>query len=135
LRQADLKLKAKKCYLFRKQILFLGYIASDEGILTDPEKVVQEWPIYSSQTEVRSFLGLCSYYRRFIDRFAEKAKPLHKLTEKERPFLWNEECQRAFDSLKTKLTTSPVLAHPDFSKPFILDTDASQFAIVAECRW
>ena len=80
-----------------------------------------------------SFLGLCSYYRRFIKDFATVAKPLRKLTEKDKTFAWSAECQESFDSLKRLLATAPVLhvQHPDFSKPFILDTDASDSAIGA----
>ena len=80
-------------------------------------------------TEVRSFVGLCSYYRRFISNFATKAKPLDKLTEKGTQFLWTKACQESFESLKQSLISAPV--HPDFSKPFILDTDASDVAIRA----
>ena len=88
LRNAGLKLKPKKCELFAKSVSFLGHIISDEGIATEPEKVkaVQEWPVPINQTEIRSFLGLCGYYRRFIKGYAEIAKPLHTLTEKRTTF-------------------------------------------------
>ena len=114
-------------------VSFLGHIISDEGDATEPEKVnaVQEWPVPISQTEIRSFLGLCGYYRRFIKGYAEIAKPLHTLTEKGRPFVWTEECQYSFDKLKKCLTEAPVLAFPDFTKEFILDTDASGNSIGA----
>ena len=90
LRGAGLKLKPKKCELFAKSVPFLGHIISDEGVATDPEKIkaVQDWPVPINQTEIRSFLGLCWYYRRFIKGYAETAKPLHTLTEKGRPFVW-----------------------------------------------
>ena len=133
LREAGLKLKARKCQLFAKQVEFLGHIISDKGIQTDPKKtqVVQNWPQPKTVHDVRSFLGLCSYYRRFIPQFAMVAKPLHKLTERNQKFVWTDECSKAFDTLKNRMVTSPILAYPDFSKPFILDTDASDQAIGA----
>ncbi|XP_062567737.1 uncharacterized protein LOC134229979 [Saccostrea cucullata] len=90
LHQAGLKLKAKKCNFFASKVSYLGHIISKDRIATDPEKVkaVAEWPIPNTVTELRSFLGLCSYYRRFIKNFASVAKPLHRLTEKGRKFLW-----------------------------------------------
>lgn len=92
---------------------------------------MRNWPVPSNASEIRSFLGLCGYYRKFIKDFSKIAKCLHKLTEKGRPFVWDNDCQVAFDLLKHKLTTSPVLGHPDLSKEFILDTDASRDAIGA----
>ena len=128
---AGLKLKAKKCHLFSKEVQFLGHIVNADGVSTDPSKVetVREWPEPVSVTEVRSFLGLCSYYRRFIRNFADIARPLHKLTQKGAKFKWTKECQDSFENLKYSLTHSPVLAFPDFTKPFILDTDASDQGI------
>lgn len=133
LRAAGLKLKARKCTLFSKQVKYLGDVMSEEGVETDVEKVeaVRKWPEPVNKTQVRSFIGLCSYYRKFIANFAEIARPLHRLTEASVAFKWTNECQVAFDALKAKLTSAPILTHPDFSKPFILDTDASQNAIGA----
>lgn len=133
LHQAGLKLKAKKCNLFATRVSYLGHIISKDDISTDPEKVraVAEWPVPATVTELRSFLGLCSYYRRFIQNFAAVAKPLHRLTEKGRKFLWNKEAQEAFEVLRNKLITAPILALPDITKPFVLDTDASNEAIGA----
>ena len=131
---AGLKLKiAKKCDLFAKTVSFLRHTISDEGIATDPNKVkvVREWPTPMDQTEVRSFLGLYGYYRRFIKGYSTTAKPLHRLTEKGREYIWNEECQREFDRLKEHLTNAPVLEFPEFSQEFILDTDASDNTIGA----
>ena len=81
--------------------------------------------------DLRSFLGICTYYRKFVKDFAKIAKPLHRLTEKNNSFVWNDECQEAFEKLKHSLTSAPILAHPDFRKNFILDTDASNFAMGA----
>ena len=99
----------------------------------DPKKTeaVKNRPTPTCVKEVRSFLGTCSYYRRFIYQFSDVAKPLHKLTEKGQTFSWTEECMKAFEMLKQKLTEVPILAHPDFGKEFILDTDARDVAIVA----
>ena len=131
LQQAGLKLKARKCHLFAQRVEFLGHIISEEGVSTDPKKTecIRNWPIPSTVKEVRSFLGFCSYYRRFIFRFAEIAKPLHKLTEKSERFKWTEECLEAFQNLKSKLINAPILAHPDFSQSFILDVDACDQSI------
>ena len=133
LANAGLKLKPKKCALFSKQVRYLGHVISGEGVATDPEKVaaVAQWPTPISLKEVRSFLGLCGYYRRYIEGFASIAKCLHSLSENDKPFVWSKDCQEAFDTLKGKLTNAPILAHPDFSQPFTLDTDASNQAIGA----
>ena len=94
---------------------------------TDPRKIeaVRDWPHPRTAKEVRSFLGLCSYYRRFIRGFAGIVRPLHKLTEEGREFMWSSDCEDFFTSMKAALTTTPVLAFPTLSDPFILDTDAS----------
>ena len=133
LSSAGLKLKAKKCHIFAEQVEFLGHIISTQGIATDPKKVeiVKEWKEPSNITEVRSFVGLCSYYRRYIKGFASIVKPLNKLTEKKQKFVWTEDCQAAFETLKSKLTQAPILSFPNFVEPFILDTDASNTAIGA----
>ena len=133
LSSAGLKLKAKKCHIFAEQVEFLGHIISPEGIATDPKKVeaIKIWREPSNVTEVRSFVGLCSYYRRYIKNFAAIAKPLNKLTEKNNSFHWTRECQEAFDALKARLIQSPILSSPNFNEPFILDTDASNTAIGA----
>ncbi|MCG8046017.1 MAG: RNase H-like domain-containing protein, partial [Candidatus Thiodiazotropha endolucinida] len=131
--ESGLKLKARKCHLFRTEVEFLGHLISAEGIRTDPRKIesIRDWPTPTCVKEVRSFLGLCSYYRRFIYQFSDIAKPLHVLTEQNSTFIWSEECMSAFETLKKKLTESPILAHPDFEKEFTLDTDASDVAIGA----
>lgn len=112
---------------------FLGHVVSENGISTDIEKVqaVKEWPTPKTVKEIRSFLGLCSYYRRFIKNFAEIAKPLHQLTEKGKQFLWTEKCEDAFSTLKEKLVSSPILAYPKEEGMFILDTDACDTGIGA----
>ena len=130
---AGLKLKAKKCSLFAKKVEFLGHIVSEIGIETDPKKTecIRNWSSPTCTKEVRSFIGLCSYYRKFIENFSAIAKPIHRLCEKNRKFLWTKDCEEAFRTLKQKLVESPVLCHPDFSKSFILDCDASHESIGA----
>ena len=133
LRSSNLKLSPKKCCLCQTQVTYLGYVVTRSGIKPDPKKVeaVQSWPVPVNVQELRSFLGLCSYYRRFVKDFAKIAKPLHSLTQKNTPFKWDEDCQQAFVDLKEYLTRSPVLIYPDPSRQFILDTDASHLAIGA----
>lgn len=99
---------------------------SKDGIQPDPQNVesVQDWPTPQSATEVRAFLGLCSYYRKFIKNFAHHCVPLHALTEKNAFFQWTPQCNDAFTYLKQVLSNSPVIAFPDFTLPFILFTDA-----------
>lgn len=133
LRQANLKVKPAKCNLLSPQVQYLGHIISARGVEADPAKVeaVRQWPVPKNQTEVKSFVGLASYYRRFVKGFAEIARPLHQLTEKGRRFRWSDECQTAFEKLKSSLMSAPILAYPDPHKPFILDTDASDAGIGA----
>jgi hypothetical protein len=131
LRRAGLKLKSSKCNLLCKSVKFLGHVLSAGKIAVDPEKVNQvlEWPIPINLKEVRGFVGLCSYYRRFIKDFARIAAPLNAMSEKNRNFEWNESCQQSMDTMKKLLTTAPLLVMPNSTDPFILDTDASQCTI------
>ena len=126
-RLAGLKLKPSKCHLFKQSVGYLGHVVSKEGIATDPDKIeaVKSWPSPTNIKEVRSFLGLASYYRRYIRGFADVARPLHRLTEKARKFLWDKECEEAFQTLKGRLQQAPILAYPNPEGDFILDTDAS----------
>ena len=127
IRDAGLKLKPAKCNFCCQQVDFLGHVVSASGVQPDLGKVekVSNWPTPSNKKEVQQFLGLASYYRRFVQNFATIAKPLHRLTEKTARFAWTDQAQHAFDSLKQSLSSAPILAFPDFQKPFILDTDAS----------
>ena len=133
LERAGLKLNPKKCHLFQRKVDYLGHVISAEGVATDPKKieVVTKWPQPASKMDVRSFLGLCSYYRRFVPSFADVTRPLHVLTEERSPFLWTNSCQQAFEALKTALTQTPILVLPTVDDDFILDTDASNVGIGA----
>ena len=131
--KAGLKLNPKKCHLFNQKVGYLGHIVSAEGISTNPEKVhaVTNWPEPIKISELRSFLGFCSYYRRFIPNFATIAHPLNQLLEKDIPFNWTKQCKDSFETLKQLLVSSPILAYPIPEKPYILDIDASHHGIGA----
>ena len=143
LKEFNLKIKPKKSHFFQTSITFLGHILSADGVSPNPEKVtkIKDWPTPKTPKEVHLFVGLASYYRRFIPNFAKWAGPLHALIvpasvkqkirkgemkKSDLPeFQWTPACQEGFDQLKKALTEAPVLAYPDYSKPFILETDAS----------
>ena len=133
IRTAGLKLKPSKCELFRTEITYLGHIISAEGMRTDPKKIqaIQDWPIPVYLTDVRGFIGLCSYYRKFIARFGDLIKPLSALTMKTSDKTWREIHTESFDTLKQALTSAPLLAFPKHGCVYILDTDASTWAIGA----
>ena len=130
LREADLKLKASKCNFFKKHIQYLGHLVSGEGIEPLPEKLeaVRKMPPPTTPKEVRQFLGLVGYYRKFVPKFADIARPLTNLTKLDIPYEWTTRCQEAFEFLKEMLLKEPVLKYPDPSKPYTLFTDASKFA-------
>jgi len=132
-RAANLKINPKKCSLFGKEVKYLGHIVSERDITTDPEKitVVENWPTPQNRKQIRSFLGFCSYYRKFVEGFSIIAKPLFWLTENQIRFEWSQTCQEAFEKLKQKLISSPVLSFPTGHGEFILDTDASNHGIGA----
>ena len=125
--EAGLKLKLSKCKFMQQEVRYLGHIITPSGLKPNDDKVeaVKNYPVPKDIKELRQFLGLASYYRRFIHQFAKVAKPLHSLTCKDAKFTWTTECQVAFDDLKSRLTHAPVLAYPDFDKNFVLETDAS----------
>ncbi|GFU05307.1 retrovirus-related Pol polyprotein from transposon 412 [Trichonephila clavipes] len=133
LSDANLKLNPSKCKFFQKEVNYLGHIISAEGVRTDPEKVsaVKNWKRPENLRELRSFLGLCTYYRKFVKGFSNIARSLHKLTESKQKFQWTKECEDSFLQLKEALTSSPILIYPQPDKPFILDTDASNESVGA----
>ncbi|CAB3989530.1 Hypothetical predicted protein [Paramuricea clavata] len=129
-----LKLKPSKCKLFQTKLTYLGHVVSENGVEPDPEKIsaLPKWLENPprNRKELQTFLGFAGYYRNFVEGFAKIAAPLYDLIKEPnakmpRTFLWTETCQYAFESLISKLSTSPVLAFPDFTLPFVLHTDAS----------
>ncbi|PAA46205.1 hypothetical protein BOX15_Mlig001265g10 [Macrostomum lignano] len=130
LRAANIKLKPKKCAFLLKSVTFLGHVVSADGIATSPEKIaeIRDWPTPKNVKEVRSFLGLCGYYRQFIADFSRIAEPMLRRTRHDCPWSWDEECQAAFEALKERLQGSEVMAFPNFAEDageFVLDTDGS----------
>ena len=129
--EAGLKLSSSLCKLFQKEVAFLGNLVSESGIRTDPEKIraVKEWPVPRNVHEVRSFLGTASYYRRFCKSFCDVARPLHKLIEKQSPFVWTNQCDTAFNELKRLLTSAPILGYPRSDCEYVLDCDCSGYGM------
>lgn len=130
---AGLKLHPDKCCFMRRELEFLGHKIGGEGISTLEEKVqaVKDWPTPTTLRELKSFIGLASYYRRFVRGFSCIATPLFRLQQKDSNFAWTPDCEQAFSRLKEALTESPILTPPDPSLPFLLDTDASDVGMGA----
>ena len=131
--KAGLKINSDKCHFGAQSLQFLRYIITKDGILPDPDKIkaVKEYSIPQNLTQLRAFLGLASYYRRFIKNFSQTATPLYNLLKKDINYEWTEERQQVFQQLKNRLISAPLLAYPDFDKSFILFTDASLAALGA----
>ena len=127
LREARLRLNPEKCYFCVNRLKYLGHVIDREGIRTDPDKVsaVEGWPEPQTVKQIRQFLGMASWYRRFIENFSTIAEPLTRLTKKNARWKWGTEEYDAFNRLKNALVSAPVLACPDFSRRFFLQTDAS----------
>ncbi|WVZ76448.1 hypothetical protein U9M48_024424 [Paspalum notatum var. saurae] len=128
LREHKLYAKLSKCEFWLDQVPFLGHIVSKGGIMVDPSKIcsVMDWKVPEVVKEVRGFLGLAGYYRKFIESFSKITKPMTSLLEKGVPFIWTKERQAVFDELKKRLTTVPVLTLPDLTKSFTMYCDASK---------
>ncbi|KAL0536812.1 hypothetical protein IC582_025774 [Cucumis melo] len=128
LRDNKLYAKFSKCEFWLKQVSFLGHVVSKAGVSVDPAKIeaVTGWTRPSTVSEVRSFLGLAVYYRRFVENFSRIATPLTQLTRKGAPFVWSKACEDSFQNLKQKLVTAPVLTVPDGSGSFVIYSDASK---------
>ena len=127
LRKFNLVLKPSKCFFCRPDFVYLGHRITPHGVAPDPKKIkaVSEMKRPSDKSKLRSFLGLCSYYRKFIKSFSKIAFPLSQLTHDNVHFVWTNEHDEVFNRLKYLLTTAPILRHPDFDYPFIIQTDAS----------
>lgn len=132
-RRAGLQLNSSKCHFGRREITMLGHLVNAAGIQPDPQKVhaVRNFPVPCSTNDVRSFLGLCSYFRRFVKQFADIARPLTDLLKKDASFSWGPLQEQAFSTLIERLTTSPILSHFDPSAPTEVRTDASGYGIGA----
>ncbi|GBO14251.1 Retrovirus-related Pol polyprotein from transposon 412 [Araneus ventricosus] len=133
LQKANLKLNPKKCSFLQKEVTYLGHVISAEGVKTDREKIkaVVDWPLPETVHNLRSFRGLCTYYRRFVKNFSTIARSLHKLTKAKSNFNWTDECEKYFNSLKQAFTSAPILTYPRIDKDFILDKDTSNEGIGA----
>lgn len=131
LRQSNLQINVDKCEFLKSEVRYLGHTLSEAGIKPDPRKLdaVDRFPQPTNIKQIRQFLGLAGYYRRFIDHFAKISKPLTKLLQKDTEFSWNDACEQAFQTLKTALCNPPVLRYPNFSLKFNITTDASGYAI------
>jgi hypothetical protein len=119
--------KFSKCEFWINEVPFLGHVISPEGIVVSPGKVrdVLDWKPPTSVTQVRNFLGLVGYYRRFIPNFSKISKPITQLLKKGKKYMWSKDYEETFNTLKKLLTTSPVLAQPNIAKPFDVYCDAS----------
>ncbi|TPX37422.1 hypothetical protein SmJEL517_g00640 [Synchytrium microbalum] len=133
LRDENLFAKLDKCEFHHGSVEFLGVTVTSKGFRMAPSKVkaVAEWPTPVNLKQVQSFIGFANFYRRFIKDFAKVAKPLTDLSQKETPFIWTDKEDLAFKSLRDLIMSEPVLVHPDYERPFIVETDASDFAIGA----
>ena len=129
----NLKLQPDKCEFLRKGVTYLGHKLTTQGLLPDPDKVVavREFPTSTNTRQLKRYLCLSGYYHRFIPNFSKIAKPLTELLRKNTPFEWNQRAEDAFVTLKKLLTNEPLLQYPDFARPFVLTTDASNEALGA----
>jgi len=132
-RNFNLKLQPKKCHFVRKEICYLGHIITSQGIKPDPSKIeaINKYPTPKNAKEIKSFLGLAGYYRRFIKNFSEMAQPMNALLKKNVQFNWDAFCDESFHKLKEMLINPPILQYPNFKKPFFVTTDASDAALGA----
>ena len=130
LEENDLFVKLEKYAWKVREVGFLGVIIGEDGVRMEKEKVqgVVEWPVPKNMKDMQKFLGLANYYRRFVKDFAMIAKPLHKTTRKDKKWSWGERQQKAFEELKKRFTTEPVLVTPDLDKEMRVEADASDFA-------
>jgi len=128
LRRARLRLNPTKCRFCVPELKYLGHIVNRQGIHTDPEKIkaIEQWPTPSTVRQIRQFVGLASWYRRFIPDFSAAAAPLTSLTKKNARWRWGTEEKQAFRTLKKALSPALILACPDFDRQFIVQTDATR---------
>ncbi|XP_009770762.2 uncharacterized mitochondrial protein AtMg00860-like [Nicotiana sylvestris] len=127
LKERQLYAKLSKCEFWLNEVAFLGHIVSSEGVKVDPSKIqaIVDWKLPKTPTEIRSFLGLAGYYRRFVKGFSIIASPLTKLLGKDAKFVWDDKCQESFEKLKSLLTQAPILSLPAEGKDYVVYSDAS----------
>jgi len=135
LRKNKLYVKLKKCELFQKKVTFLGHTISAERLTVESDKVkaIVDCPTPKSVAHIQSFIGTCSYYRKFVKDFAKISSPVTELLKKNTEWKWEDEQQKAFEQLKKALSTAPVLMTPDYSKPFNISSDACVSGIGGVC--
>lgn len=133
IKQSGMKISPEKCAFAKQSIKYLGHIVSSKGIEVDPEKIVAIQKMRNPKTvkEVRSIVGVASYYRKFVPNFSEKCAPLTELTKRNTKFCWNDQHENAFQVIKTALTQTPILKYPDYTKKFKIQTDSSDIAMGA----
>ena len=133
LKETKLLIDPKKCFFLRRELKVLGHIVGNNKITPSPDKIeaVEKFPNPNTVKKIRQFLGLSGFYRKFIKDVATIAKPLTNLLKKDEPFIWDNEQEIAFNTLKQKLCEYPILIFPDFTKPFYICCDASDIAISA----
>ena len=126
LQDHDLYLKLEKCLFDQAKLEFLGMIISHNAVSMNPVKIqgITDWPVLTTVKQVRGFLGFGNFYRRFIDHYAKISRPLNDLTKKGALFEWSARCQDAFEELKRRFTTAPVMRMPDTTQPFVIESDA-----------
>ena len=133
LREANLKIKPQKCEFGKQEVRFLGFTINKQGIKPNEDKVeaIKNYPRPRNAKEVKRFLGMASYYRKFIKDYGSTAEPINRLLKKETKFYWSDECEESFKKLIFYLTNPPILIYPDFVKEFVLETDASTIGLGA----
>ena len=133
LQQHQFKVKLSKCSFVQQQLYYLGHVLSPNGVSTDSSKlsIIQNCPSPANTKELRSFLGIAGYYRRFVQNFGMITRPLNDLLKKNTLFIWTETTEQAFQLLKQSLISAPVLTLPNFNEPFMVETDASDYGIGA----
>lgn len=133
LRKDHWQVKQSKCSFARQQLAYLGHVISAQGVSTEEDKIesVRTWPTPKHVKQLREFLGLAGYYRKFVRHFGIICRPLTNLLKKGAFFIWTSECEDAFNALKQGLITAPILALPNFDQPFVVETDACDKGIGA----
>ncbi|XP_062103509.1 uncharacterized mitochondrial protein AtMg00860-like [Humulus lupulus] len=131
LKEQQLYAKLTKCEFWVEKVAFLCHIVTKDGVAVNPVKVeaVKDWPKPKNATDVRSFLGLAGYYRRFVEGFSKLTMPLTNLTRKQQKFVWSDKCKQSFQELKKRLTTAPVLCVPKSNEKFVVYCDASKMGL------